>query len=73
MVEPDHPAKRRQAPMEAVHRRLLVDRADRDEWPGQHKKISRTVTQHLVGDVHVAAFRVASPWSLRHGLRLVHA
>ena len=46
--------------MEAVHRRLGVDRIDRDERPGQHDQIDRAIAEDLIGDVHVATFGVAS-------------
>ena len=57
--------------MESVHRRFVVDAVDRDEWPGQYEQIDRTIAEDLVGDFQVAAFGVASAWSLRHNFRLM--
>jgi hypothetical protein len=60
-VEPDQSAERRKASVEPVHRRLGVDRVNRDERPGQREQIDRAIAEDLVGDVHVAALGVASP------------
>ena len=53
--------------MEAVHRRLVVDAVDRNGRARQYEKIDRPVAEDLVGDVHIAALRVASARNLRHG------
>ena len=60
MVEPDDPAERRQPAVEAEHRRLGVDRVDRNERPRHHDQIDRAIAEHLIGDVQIAARCVAS-------------
>jgi hypothetical protein len=70
-VEADHAAERRQAPLEAVQRGLGVDRIDRYRRSRQQEQIDRPLAEYLIRDVDVAAFGLANPWSLRHGLRLV--
>jgi hypothetical protein len=57
--------------MEAVHRRLVIDRIDGNRRSWQHEQIDRAIAEGLIGDVDVAALRVAGSRSLRHCPRLV--
>ena len=60
--------------MKAVHRRLLIDAVDRDQWTRQHEQVGRAIAEDLIGDVDLAATGVPgprNPGKLGHGYRLV--
>ena len=58
--------------MKAIHRRLGRDGIDGNQRRRQHHQIMCTITNHLIGDVHVAALGIASPTCNPHSQRLVH-
>lgn len=39
--------------MKTVHRRLRVNRVDRDRRAGQHEQISGAIAENLIGDVQL--------------------
>ena len=74
LVEPNDPAERGQPAMKAVHRRLLVDAVDRDQWPRQREQVGRAVAEDLIGDIYLAATGIPGPRNPRklgHGYRLM--
>ena len=57
--------------MEMMHRRLGINRVDRDKRSRHHQQIDRAIADNLVGNVHVAALGVLRLYNLRHRVRLV--